>query len=224
MPKLSDFHAPEPKRVVLPNGMIIFLQEDHELPLIDGVCAHRGGSRSWSLQAKSASPTCTEKSGAPAEPRRRPAINSTIFSRPVPPKLKPAVVHSTTIDCSSLKGDLDDVFKVFVDVLQNPEFRPDKLELAQKEAVDAISRRNDQVGEIAVAILRLAYGPNNPYAPHPEYSTISAVTHQDLIDWHATYVHPNNIILGIVGDFDSAAMEATARGLESGPKARRPKE
>jgi zinc protease len=32
-----------------------------------------------------------------------------------------------------------------------------------------------------------------------------------LLDWHHTYAHPNNIILGVVGDFDSAAMEAKLR-------------
>ena len=45
----------------------------------------------------------------------------------------------------------------------------------------------------------------------PEYTTIGAVTRQDLVDWHKKYVQPNNIILGISGDFDSAAMEAKLR-------------
>jgi len=36
IPALPPFHPAEPKRVELPNGMVIFLQEDHELPLIDG--------------------------------------------------------------------------------------------------------------------------------------------------------------------------------------------
>src|SRR5690349_13115131 len=46
IPPLPPFHPQEPKRIVLPNGMVIFLQEDHELPLIDGVARIRGGSRS----------------------------------------------------------------------------------------------------------------------------------------------------------------------------------
>ena len=33
------------KRIELPNGMVIFLQEDHELPTIDGVARIRDGSR-----------------------------------------------------------------------------------------------------------------------------------------------------------------------------------
>src|ERR1700694_269193 len=46
IPPLPAFHPQEPKRIELPNGMVIFLQEDHELPLIDGVARIRGGSHS----------------------------------------------------------------------------------------------------------------------------------------------------------------------------------
>src|SRR5438270_14061032 len=45
IPPLPPFHPKEPKRIQLPNGMVIFLQEDHELPLIDGTARIRGGSR-----------------------------------------------------------------------------------------------------------------------------------------------------------------------------------
>ena len=48
---------------------------------------------------------------------------------------------------------------------------------------------------------------------------MAAITRQDLLDWHAKYVHPNNIILGISGDFDSAAMESRLRSaFDSWPK------
>jgi zinc protease len=45
IPKLPEFHPPQPKRIVLPNGMVVFLQEDHELPMIDGTARIRGGER-----------------------------------------------------------------------------------------------------------------------------------------------------------------------------------
>src|SRR5438105_9542405 len=45
IPALHQFKPQEPRRVQLPNGMVIFLQEDHELPLIDGTIRIRGGSR-----------------------------------------------------------------------------------------------------------------------------------------------------------------------------------
>ena len=44
--KLPAFHPPQPKRIVFENGMVVFLQEDHELPTIDGIARIRGGERS----------------------------------------------------------------------------------------------------------------------------------------------------------------------------------
>src|SRR5580692_11611201 len=44
IPALPAFKPQQPKRVQLPNGMVIFLQEDHELPLVGGTARIRGGS------------------------------------------------------------------------------------------------------------------------------------------------------------------------------------
>ena len=43
-PALHAFHPQPPKRIQLSNGMVIFLQEDHELPFIRGTARIRGGS------------------------------------------------------------------------------------------------------------------------------------------------------------------------------------
>ena len=48
IPKLPEFHPREPKRIELQNGMVVFLQEDHELPTIDAIARIRGGSRAES--------------------------------------------------------------------------------------------------------------------------------------------------------------------------------
>src|SRR5580700_4138975 len=45
IPPLPAFKPQLPKRIQLSNGMVIFLQEDHELPFIRGVARIRGGSR-----------------------------------------------------------------------------------------------------------------------------------------------------------------------------------
>jgi zinc protease len=85
---------------------------------------------------------------------------------------------------------------------------------------DGISRRNDDPGQIAGReAAKLVYGADSPYARVAEYRTVASITRQDLIDWHAKYVHPNDIILGIVGDFDSTKMEAKLRAaFASWPK------
>jgi zinc protease len=99
-----------------------------------------------------------------------------------------------------------------LDLLENPEFRQDKIDLAKQQFFSLISRRNDDLDDIASReSTKLAYGPENPYARTAEYDTVAAITREDLLQWHKRTIAPNNMILGIVGDFDSAAMEGKLR-------------
>ena len=220
VPPLPAFHAQQPKRIQLSNGMVIFLQEDHELPLIDGTARIRGGSSREPASKVGLVDLFGEvwRTGGTKE-RTGDELDDFLEVRAAKVETGGGP-DSTIVSLSCLKGDFDDVFKVFADLLRNPEFRGDKLDLAQKQAADSISRRNDDVGGIAAReSAKLAYGADNPYAREPEYATIAAITRQDLLDWHHTYVHPNHIILGISGDFDAKAMEAKLRAaFESWPK------
>lgn len=214
IPKLPEFKPQEPKRIELPNGMVIFLQEDHELPLIDGVARIRGGSRSEPASKAGLLDIYGEvwRTGG-TKNHTGDEMDDYLEVRAAKVETG-STADSTTIGWSSLKSDFDDVFAAFLDVLENPEFRADKLELAQHEYYDAISRRNDDVGQIAAReSAKLAYGANNPYTRDAEYATVAAVNRQDLMDWHRAHVFPNNMILGVVGDFDAAQMEAKLRSL-----------
>jgi zinc protease len=223
IPPLPTFKPQQPKRIELSNGMVIFLQEDHELPLIDGSARIRGGSHNEPAAKAGLTDIYGEvwRTGG-TKTQTGDELDDFLEVRAAKVETSNGP-DSTSINWSCLKGDFDDVFKIFADLLRNPEFRADKIEIATKGANDAISRRNDQVGRIAQREAgKLAYGADNPYVREPEYATIAAITRQDLIDWHGTYVHPNNIILGISGDFDSAAMETKLRaafdGWQRGPE------
>ncbi|HSY93357.1 MAG TPA: pitrilysin family protein, partial [Candidatus Binatus sp.] len=220
IPPLPAFKPQQPKRIELGNGMVIFLQEDHELPLVDGTARIRGGSVNEPA-AKAGLMDLYGEVWRTGGTKSQTGDQLDDFLEVRAAKVETgSSSDSTTISFSCLKADLDDVFKAFADVLQHPEFRADKLDIAEKEEGDGISRRNDQVSEIASReTVKLAYGSDNPYARVPEYATIAAITRQDLMDWHGKYVHPNNIILGISGDFDSKAMEARLRAaFDSWPK------
>ncbi len=86
---LPTFHPRQPKRIELSNGMVIFLQEDHELPLIGGSARIRGGSRNEPA-GKVGLVDISARSGAPEARRHKLAISSTTFSKCVQPRSKPA--------------------------------------------------------------------------------------------------------------------------------------
>jgi zinc protease len=220
VPSLPPFHPAEPKRVELPNGMVIFLQEDHELPMIDGSIRIRGGSRSEPASKVGLVDLYGEvwRTGG-TKSQTGDQMDDYLEARAAKIETD-GTGDSTTLGWTCLKADFDEVFKLVVDLLQNPEFRDDKLDLAQKALEEVIARRNDNPGGIAGReSLKLAYGANNPYARQPEYASVEAVKRDDLLNWHKTYVHPNNMIVGVSGDFDSTAMEAKLKAaFASWPK------
>jgi zinc protease len=212
VPPLRQFNPQEPRRVELPNGLVIFLQEDHELPLIDGVIRVRGGVRDEPGEKAGQTELYGEiwRTGG-TKTRTGDQLDDFLESRAAHVDTGGSQ-DSTFISWSSLKEDFDQVFPVILDVLENPEFRQDKIDLAKKQVASLISRRNDDLDDIARReSAKLAYGADNPYARTPEYYTVAAVTREDLLNWHRRTVSPNNMILGVTGDFDSAAMEAKLR-------------
>ena len=221
IPPLPPFHSQEPRRIQLANGMVIFLQEDHELPVVGGTMRIRGGS----IQEPANKVGLVEAYGAvwrTGGTTKRSGDELDDFLEARAAKVETGGgADSITISFNCLKDKLDEVFPVFLEVLREPAFRADKLDLAKTQMNTDIARRNDDIGEIAGReAVRLAYGRDNPYARVPEYSTVAAITRDDLVQWHETFVQPNNIIFGVYGDFDPAAMERRLRqAFESWPQA-----
>jgi len=216
IPPLHDFKPVQPKRVQLENGLVIFLQEDHELPFIDGSILIRGGSR--------------DEPAAKAGLVRlygqtwRTSGTATVSGDALDDQLEAKAARletsggmaSTSVGWSSLKGDFDAVFAQALDLLLHPAFNGDKLALAKRQLDTGISRRNDDAGAIASRQAQMVvYGKTSPYARETEYATVGAVTLDDLNAWHAKTVVPNGMIVSISGDFDSAAIEAKLRGAFS---------
>ena len=69
----------------------------------------------------------------------------------------------------------------------------------------AIARQNDDPQGIAFREFgQLDLRRDSPYARDETYESVANVTRQDLVDWHERYYQPDRIVLGLVGDFDSA--------------------
>ncbi|MGZ4813985.1 MAG: M16 family metallopeptidase [Terriglobales bacterium] len=226
VPPLPPFHPQEPKRIQLSNGMVVFLQEDHELPLIGGTMRIRGGDI-YEPAEKTGLVDIYGTVWRTGGTKTRTGDQLDDYLEAHAAKVETnGNDDSTTISFDCLKGDFDGVFPVFNELLREPAFREDKIDLIKRQLYGVISRRNDDVDDIASReAAKLAYGKNNPYARVAEYATVAAVTRQDLVDWHEKYVQPANIIFGVYGDFDSAKMEKLIRQtFESWPAGTRAEE
>ena len=212
IPPLHDFKPVQPTRITLENGLVIFLQEDHELPFINGSILIRGGARDEpadkvglvSLYGQTWRTSGT-KSASGEQLDDMLALKAASIETS-------GGMATTSLHWSSFKQDFDQVFGVSMDLLLHPDFKADKLKLAKRQADAGIARRNDDAAEIAGREAALiAYGNNSPYAREEEYATVGAVQLPDLQEWHDRTVAPNDIIVAVSGDFDPSAMEAKLR-------------
>jgi len=218
-PPLHQMQLPQPKRIQLANGMVVFLMEDHELPLIRGTARIRGGARDVAAD-KTGLAGILGGSWRTGGTQSKTGDELDDFLEARAARVETGVSDdSSSVSMSILKGDFDTVFPIFVDVLEHPAFRQDKVDLAKTQTTTGISRRNDDPKGIADReMAKLGYG-DSPYSRVTEYSTVNAITRDDLVAFHNKYVHPNNIILSFVGDFDAAVMEQKLRAaFASWPK------
>jgi len=140
---LHEFHPQSPRRVALPNGLVIFLQEDHELPLINGSAQLRGGAREEPADKVGLVQIFgqTWRTGG-TKSRTGDQLDDYLEARAARVETSGAT-DSTTVSWSCLKEDFGEVFQVFLEVLREPEFRADKIELAKQQLNTQITRRND---------------------------------------------------------------------------------
>jgi zinc protease len=207
-------NPPEPERIVLENGMVVYLLEDHELPLVTVSATIRTGG--WMDPS--------DKIGLAAltgHTMRTGGTQRTAAADLDQELERLAMVMSISIGVESgvamldvLKKDLDRGLALFADVLRRPAFDPARVELAKLQARESIRRRNDQPQSVASReFAKLLYGPSHPFARETSMESIARVTREDLIGFHAATFHPNGILLGITGDFDKTTVLSKLREL-----------
>lgn len=212
-PPLPEIQIPEYERFELDNGMVVYLMEDHELPLVSGSVTFRSGDR-WEPadEIGLASVVGEVMRTGGTEAHSSDELNQLLEQR--------AASVETGIDStagsasfSALSEDLNEVFDLFVEVLRTPAFEPDKVALSLNQYRGSIARRNDDPEDIASReFSKLIYGEDSPYARTAEYATLNNISRDDVIAFYNRYVQPDQMILGIVGDIDPVAVKTLIEG------------
>jgi predicted Zn-dependent peptidase len=189
---------PEVVEIALANGLEGFLIEDHELPLVD-----------IELLVKTSFPE--PKRYGLNEMAQWVMRNGGTAAWP-PDKLNDELEFlaawvgvsgddlSTSITLNCLKKDLPRALEIFADLVMNPSFPKDKLEMKRKTMLEDIRRRNDSPDSVAWREFSDLIYHGHPYGLETTRSSVKAITKKDLMAFHRRYFHPNNAIIGISGD------------------------
>lgn len=204
-----QFHPPEAQERRLSNGIVVFLLEDHELPTLSALALVRTGAiyePPEKLGLAELAGTVMRSGGTELlEPS---ALNEEL-------EFIAASVETSVSDewgqasLNVLKKDLETGLKLFSQVLRQPAFRQDQIDLAKNRIREGIRRRNDFPGPIASReFTKLIYGPNHPLARTVELLHLDNITREDLLAFHRQYFAPQHVILGVAGDFRADEMVA----------------
>lgn len=212
------YNPPDPKdfRTEYDNGLRAYVQEDHSLPLFNisalinfgdlYVPRDKKGLASVMSQTYIKGGTKTRE-GSDIEDRLN-FIGGSLNFR--------AGERTSTLSLSVLSEDIDEGLDFFFDVLKNPEFRKDSLELAKASLIQSLRQANDSPsGVLSREYEDLLYG-DHPLTWQPTQATYESVTSADLKAVHAQYFFPENIILAVSGDFDSAELESKINAAVAG--------
>ena len=204
-----EFKPPVPEKRVLSNGMTLYLLEDHELPLfnISGLIKTGDIYDPANKVGLSSIFASVMRTGGTVS-REPDALNEELESMAASVEVGMSREYGT-ISLSTLAEDIEKGLEIFADVLRNPAFREDKLELRKQQSIERIRRRNDNPIQLAWRnFSALLYGTDHPFGWYTEMEGIESITVDDLKAFHAKYYHPDNMMLAITGDFETETLIA----------------
>lgn len=206
-PPLPEVKVPAYTRFQMKNGAIVYLMEDRELPLVGGTAIFRTGDR-WEPADKVGLAGITGSVMRSGGTQKHPPDELNQLLEQKAASVETSIgATSGSAGFSALSKDLEEVFGLFAEVVREPAFPQDKLDLVKTQIRGSIARRNDSPEDIAGREFeKLMYGETSPYARTVEYTNLDKIARDDLVSFYQQYFYPNNMILGIVGDFDSNKM------------------
>lgn len=193
----------------LPNGLTVMLREDHSVPLAVVELRSRAGAildpdGKEGLASLTATmltygtPTRTEEQIADQVERLgaelAAAAEKEVFSvgGSVP-----------TIDGAALEAFL----RILADATLNASFPPEALDRARNRRLGQLRGLVDNRSALAQRALTVAMYGDHPYARATSgtLKSIGGLTRDDLVAFHASYLVPDDAVIGLSGDFDSEA-------------------
>ena len=221
-PKLQ---APQPKvqQFTLPNGVRVLFIEDHELPVVEMSAAFKVGTlEDPADKAGLASMTATLLRSGGTKTFTADQLNEQLESLAADVEFGASPENSGGgIHC--FKKDAPKVLGLFREMLREPRFAADRIEIVRNQFLSRIQQQDDQPVQLAVrGVSRLLFNGKGQGNPATQAS-IKAITEQDLRGFARTWFVPNNMILGVSGDLTlSEAKAMLKKALGDWSKAKLP--
>lgn len=217
------FNPPTPKRVVLSNGVPVYLLEDHSLPLLDVEVVSKVGVGNlpdslWGVgwQADNLMRTGGTTRLSPD------SVDKLIEFYALGVSISTGNEQSNA-SVSGLSRYRDQMLELGFDLLRNPRNDSARVRITADQQLEAWRRRNDQPGSILARAWSQVMLGDHPIGR-------SQVTPDEVHGFTPTRFRwtqerifcPQNLVIGVSGDFEERSLVAKLEGLFRGWPACRP--
>ncbi len=201
-----DFEPPDASqhRYELEHGAIAFVVEDHELPLVNIALSIRTGSFTAPGQATPGVASLTGsqlRSGGTASLAPADFDEELDFLAASVGSGFGATSGNANMNC--LTKDLEACLGLFFEMLREPRFDEERMNLAKSQSRQSMERRNDSTTGIERREWsRLMYGNEHFSTQALTAADLESLTTEDLSAFHQFAVHPGNFLFAVSGDIE----------------------
>jgi zinc protease len=199
--------AAEPYRVPLQTGPVVYIAEDRELPLINLTILVRTGH--WvEPEGKEGltdlAGSLLTRAGTEARTAEELEERLAFLAAQLGSGIQGA---AGSVSLNLLSKDLDEGLTILREVLTQPRFQADRVELHKQQMLQGMKQRNDHSASIeSMEQSILAYGAHFWDNRYQTADSVASITREDLLEFHRRWFFPSNFTLAVSGDFDRAVI------------------
>ncbi|MEA3470937.1 MAG: pitrilysin family protein, partial [Thermodesulfobacteriota bacterium] len=194
------FEIPRAERVKLKNGIILYILEDHELPLVSVSSVIRTGSvyDPEGLEGLAGITGAVMRTGGTEEMSADEVDEALDF---IAADLSVSIGReSGTANLSVLRENLDEGLHIFSDILIRPSFEREKLETAKGLAIENLRRMYDNPQRYAFREFTRFLYQGDPRGRLSSEETIRRIERENVLSFYRRFFHPENVMMAVTGD------------------------
>ncbi|MFH1381231.1 MAG: pitrilysin family protein [Candidatus Omnitrophota bacterium] len=205
--KVFSSEALLPEKHVLSNGIRVILKEDHRLPKISIVSAFLGGLRAETEENNGISNLTSSMLLKGTKNRKEAQIREVIEN-------SGGTISSFSgnntfgVSLELLTETKNNALDVLHDVIVNPIFPEEEIVKQKEKIIASIQAESDDIYSEGFLKLRKELFGSYPYSMRTlgKKTTLENLTRRDIQKFHKTFCTSQNMVLSIVGDFESQTM------------------
>jgi predicted Zn-dependent peptidase len=197
-----------PEKIVLKNGLVVFLLPNPMIPQVRATAMiHAGSLREEPEESGLASLTASVMRLGGSTITSATEMNRKLEFAGASLECS-AIRDFAGISLKALSKDRDLAFGLMAEMLLAPAFPQEKIDQRRAEMVDSLRRQEDDPTEITRREFRKLLFGNHPYGRDPlgTEATLASFSRDDLVRWHSKWFKPNRILLSVSGDFSRDEM------------------